>query len=120
MCRVKATYTVVDHNLRRAAAAVDSRFNVSGKAAQAAQGVRDQAEAVNDRLGLKRKLRTAADDVKRKAPMVRQSSMCKWSMTSGLPHACTSCPCKWHQEHANPSRCITSSAGYGALVSLHA
>lgn len=37
-CRIKQTATVVGDGVRRAAADVNSRFDVSGKAVKAAQG----------------------------------------------------------------------------------
>ena len=37
-CRFKKTFTVVEDGVRRAATGVDSKFDVSGKAANAARG----------------------------------------------------------------------------------
>ena len=37
-CRFKKTFTVVEDGVRRAATGVDSKFDVSGKAAKAARG----------------------------------------------------------------------------------
>ncbi|CAK0783521.1 hypothetical protein CVIRNUC_006720 [Coccomyxa viridis] len=68
----KKTFTVVEDGVRRAATGVDSKFDVSGKAAKAARGVKEQAEAVEYKLGLKRKLRIFAEDTQRRLPQWRK------------------------------------------------
>ena len=44
-CRMKETFTIVEDGVRRAAAGVDSRFDVSGKASRAAHGWVGQSTA---------------------------------------------------------------------------
>ncbi|CAL8464345.1 g3880 [Coccomyxa elongata] len=66
---LKQTAEVVGDNVRRVAGDVDSRFDVSGKASKAAQGVKEQASAVDERFGVKRKIRNLADDAVRRYPM---------------------------------------------------
>ena len=51
------------------------------------RSVAEQAEEANSRLGIRRKLRTAADDARRKFPAVRPCS----ALGAVPPHSCSSC-----------------------------
>ncbi|KAK9807827.1 hypothetical protein WJX72_010389 [[Myrmecia] bisecta] len=70
--KLKETYEVVEDNVKRAASEVDSKFNVSEKAQQAAYKVREGAESIDTQLGIRRRLRIAAEDAQRKWPLWRK------------------------------------------------
>ncbi|CAL5220568.1 g2606 [Coccomyxa viridis] len=81
--RIKQTFTVVEDGVKRAASGVNSRFDVSGKASRAAHGVKEQAEAVEYKLGLKRKLRIFAEDTQRRLPKWRKQYAAFSKTTAG-------------------------------------
>lgn len=58
--------------MKRTASQVNSKYDVSGKAQQAANQVSEQAKVVNSRYGVKRRLRNLTDDLQRKWPIWRK------------------------------------------------
>jgi hypothetical protein len=63
---------VVDDGVKRTASQVNTKFDVTGKAQQAANQVSEQAKVVDTRFGVKRRLRNIQDDVQRKWPIWRK------------------------------------------------
>jgi hypothetical protein len=70
--KLRKGYEVVDDSVKRTASQVNSKYDVTGKAQQAANQVSEQAKVVDTRFGVKRRLRNIQDDLQRKWPIWRK------------------------------------------------
>lgn len=70
--KLRKGYEVVDDGVKRTASQVNSKYDVTGKAQQAANQVSEQAKVVDTRFGVKRRLRNVQDDLQRKWPIWRK------------------------------------------------
>ncbi|KAL3143053.1 hypothetical protein ABBQ38_003328 [Trebouxia sp. C0009 RCD-2024] len=70
--RVKATFKSVSAGVKKRAGQVNERFDLSGRAQQTADRLKEQLEDVDEKLQLRRKARNTLLDVRRQLPQWRR------------------------------------------------